>query len=149
MKYETYREHLTELQLTIKDLQERIKKLESHRCGDSISRQEAINALDVGAELLRRVLDGTDVVGAERAKYEWGLGLIESCIADVKELSSAQPEPCEDTTSRPFHNITMSEVLEYIDRMPEDVWQEFVACLECRGWSLERKIAKWCGGDFA
>lgn len=59
---------------------------------DTIYRQAAIDALDVGAELLRRVLDETDIVGAERAKYEWGLGLIESCIADVKDLPSAQPE---------------------------------------------------------
>ena len=59
---------------------------------DLISRQAAIDALDVGAEVLRRVLDEADVVGAERAKYEWGLGLIESYIADVNDLPSAQPE---------------------------------------------------------
>ena len=59
---------------------------------DQISRQEAIDVINVGAELLRRVLDDTDVVGAERAKYEWGLGLIESYISDMKELPSAQSE---------------------------------------------------------
>ena len=59
---------------------------------DLISRQSAIDALDIGAELLRRVLDEADIVGAERAKYEWGLGLIESYISDMKELPSAQPE---------------------------------------------------------
>lgn len=59
---------------------------------DSISRQAAIDALDVGAEVLRRVLDEADVVGVERAKYEWGLGLIESHIADVNDLPSVQPE---------------------------------------------------------
>lgn len=58
---------------------------------DPIERQSAIDTLDVGAELLRRVLDDADVVGAERAKYEWGLGLIESYISDMKELPSAQP----------------------------------------------------------
>lgn len=57
-----------------------------------ISREKAIDALNVGTELLRRVLDDTDVVGAERAKYEWGLGLIESYISDMKKLPSAQPE---------------------------------------------------------
>ena len=61
-----------------------------------ISRQAAIDALDVGAEVLRRVLDEADVVGAERAKYEWGLGLIESYIADVNDLPSAQSEPHYD-----------------------------------------------------
>lgn len=40
-----------------------------------------------------------------------------------------------------FHNITMNDVLKYIDGMPEDVWQEFTACLECRGWELQRRTA--------
>lgn len=57
-----------------------------------IYRQEAIDTLDIGAELLRRVLDDTDVVGIEREKYEWGLDLIESYIADTKELPPAQTE---------------------------------------------------------
>lgn len=57
----------------------------------------------------------------------------------VEQLPSVQP----------FHNITMNDVLKYIDEMPEDVWQEFTACLECRGWELQRRTAKWCGGNFA
>ena len=60
---------------------------------DLISRQAAIVVLDIGRELLRRALDDTDVVGVERAKYEWGLGLIKSYIFDMKALPSAQPEP--------------------------------------------------------
>jgi hypothetical protein len=52
-------------------------------------------------------------------------------------------------SAQPFRNITMTDVLKYIDDMPEDVWQEFTACLECRGWELQRRTAKWCGGDFA
>ena len=59
---------------------------------DPIERQDAIDTLNVGAELLRRVLDDTDVVGADREKYSWGLGLIESYINDIEELPSAQPE---------------------------------------------------------
>lgn len=59
---------------------------------DTISRQAAIDTLNFDAELLRRALDDVDIVSAERAKYEWGLGLIESNIADIKELPSAQPE---------------------------------------------------------
>lgn len=59
---------------------------------DCISRRMAIDTLNVDAELLRRILDETDIVGAERAKYEWGLGLIESYISDIEELPSAQPE---------------------------------------------------------
>lgn len=64
----------------------------SEPCTDTISRQAAIDVLNVGAELLNRVLDDADIVGVERAKYEWGLGLIESYIYDMKELPSAQPE---------------------------------------------------------
>lgn len=52
-------------------------------------------------------------------------------------------------SAQPFHNITMNDVLKYIDGMPEDVWQEFTACLECRGWELQRRTAKWCGSEFA
>ena len=59
---------------------------------DLIIRQAAIDTLKVGAELLRRTLDNADIVGAERAKYEWGLGVIESYISDMEELPSAQPE---------------------------------------------------------
>ena len=68
------------------------KRAETHAC-DLIDRQAAIETLNVGAELLKRVLDDADIVGAERAKYEWGLGLIESYISDMKDLPSAQPEP--------------------------------------------------------
>lgn len=57
---------------------------------DTIYRQAAIDALDVGAELLRRVLDDADIVGAERGTFKWELELIEACISDMKELPSAQ-----------------------------------------------------------
>ena len=69
---------------------------------DLISRQAAIDELNDGAELLRRVLDDTDLVGAERAKYEWGLGLIESYISDVEELPSAETEiiRCKDCKNK-------------------------------------------------
>ena len=63
-----------------------------NKSDDLIDRQAAIDALNDDAELLRRVLDDTDIVGAERAKYEWGLGLIESHISDIKDLPAAQPE---------------------------------------------------------
>ena len=59
---------------------------------DCISRQDAIDVLDDEAELLRRVSNDTDIVGAERIKYRWGLGLLESCISDMKELPSAESE---------------------------------------------------------
>lgn len=62
---------------------------------DMISRQAAIDVLDVVAEFLRHVLDVVELVGAEREKCEWGLGLIEAQILDIKELPPAQPERAE------------------------------------------------------
>lgn len=86
---------------------------------DTVSREAAIDAVSRGCQEFR--------------------GIFAECEKNLKALPSAQP----------FHNITMGEVLKYIDDMPEDVWQEFAACLECRGWELQRRTAKWCGGDFA
>ena len=65
---------------------------------DLIDRQAAIEEIAFDEEMLRRVLDDMDVVGVEREKYEWGLGLIESLIYDIRELPSAQPEiiRCKD-----------------------------------------------------
>ena len=68
---------------------------ETPNSSDLISRQAAIDAVSVGKEALSRVLDEIDVVGTDREKYSWGLGLIESCIKDIEELPSAQPETCE------------------------------------------------------
>lgn len=62
---------------------------------DLISRQAAIEVLSLGKEILSRVLDDIDVVGRDREKYSWGLGLIESNINDIEELPSTQPETCE------------------------------------------------------
>lgn len=69
---------------------------------DLISRQEAIDVLSLGKEILSRVLDDTDVVGADREKYSWGIRLIESNIEDIKELPSASSEIicCRDCKHR-------------------------------------------------
>jgi hypothetical protein len=65
---------------------------------DLISRRAAIDVLSVGKEILSRVLDDMDVVGTDREKYSWGLGLIEEYINDIEELPSTQPEViwCKD-----------------------------------------------------
>lgn len=60
---------------------------------DLIDRQAAIDAIAFDKEMLNRVLDDMDVVGVEREKFAWGLGLIESLIDDIGELPSVQPEP--------------------------------------------------------
>ena len=92
---------------------------------DLISRQAAI----------RWVKTECNPYGKPTLDFESGKKVIEH----LKQMPSAQP----------FHNITMDDVLKFIDRMPEDVWQEFTACLECRGWELQRRTAKWCGSEFA
>lgn len=91
---------------------------------DAINRQDAIDVLDVGAELLRRVLDETDIVGVEREKYGWGLGLIESCIADVKELPTIQPEKAQlsqegTTKDATSDTISKTETVEHLRRVLE------------------------------
>jgi len=69
---------------------------------DCISRQAAIDALLTGKEFLMRVLDDTDVVGQDREKYSWGLGLIEECINNIEELTSAEPEPIRININEPI-----------------------------------------------
>ena len=69
---------------------------------DLIERQTAIDVLSLGKELLSRVLDDMDVVGADREKYSWGLELIESYINDIEELPPAQPEPIRINLNEPI-----------------------------------------------
>lgn len=56
---------------------------------DLISRADAIDVLETGAEFLRLALGDMDVVRSDREKFAWGLGLIETFMADIKELPSA------------------------------------------------------------
>lgn len=79
---------------------------------DLISRQSAINVLNDGAELFRRALDETYIVGDDRGKYEWGLGLIESYIYDMDELPSAQPEISR--IEQELHGKTPEEQYEFL-----------------------------------
>ena len=94
--------------------------------GRPIERQGAIEPEPISKwkKEFREYVDSLDI-----ARDDWK-GIVEY----IDELPSAQP----------FHNITMTDVLKYIDDMPEDVWLEFTECLRCRGWELQ-----WCGGDFA
>ena len=63
---------------------------------DLINRQDAIDILSLGEEILNRVLDDMDVVGTDREKYSWGLGLIESNIKDIEDLPSADASLMQD-----------------------------------------------------
>ena len=70
-----------------------LKRLRAQEpCEDAVSRQAAIDVLSLGKEILSRVLDDIDVVGTDREKYSWGLGLIESNIKDIEELPSVTPQ---------------------------------------------------------
>jgi hypothetical protein len=96
---------------------------------DLINREEAIDTLNIRAELLRRVLDDTDIVGAERAKYEWGLGLIESYISDMEELPSAEPVRHGTWEMKP-------DPLGFFDEIP--------VCSECGCTTTMREKTKYC-----
>lgn len=111
---------------------------------DLIRRQAAIDALAIGEELLKRALDQMYVVGNEREKYEFGLGLIESYIADMKDLPSAQSEqqwipvktrPMTEEERRYYAeslgwDITDDEAVMFDCKMPED-GQEIWVCSKC------------------
>ena len=97
---------------------------------DLISRQAAIDVLDGGAELLKRVLDDTDIVGREREKFAWGLGLLESFIEDMKELPSAQPErKTGEWTFLETNGFKCSECKRYLNIACGDVKMNF--CPNC------------------
>lgn len=100
---------------------------------DLISRQAAIDELNVSAELLRRVLDDADIVGAVRAKYEWGLELIELHISVMKELPPAQPESLTDKEQRIFLAAMTRE--EKVCKQVDEEWRD---CRETHDDSLVR-----------
>jgi len=99
-----------------------------------IDKQDAIDTLSVGKEILNRVLDETDVVGTEREKFSFGLGLIESAIKDIEELPSAKPDlpikekcaycpHCENCDVNDDLSIAQPEIVRCKDckyRMPYD-----------------------------
>ena len=99
---------------------------------DLISRQAAIDVLSLGKEILSRVLDDIDVVGADREKYSWGLGLIESYINDIEELPSAQPEykpvKAEDFAKTMSENTLYSFMAWYGEALELMKRQGFVIC---------------------
>lgn len=105
---------------------------------DTICRQDAIDVLDDDAELLRRVLDDADIVGAERKKYEWGLELFESCISNMKELPSAEFE-CKKGKWIDSDNVSWmcSECGKWLDVLQGDVDMNF--CPNC-GADMRKNI---------
>ena len=125
---------------------------------DLIDRQAAIDTLNVCAELLRRVLDDTDIVGIERTKYEWGLGLIESFISDMEELPSAEPKRRKgrwQITDAYPHNVYCSECHVKSAQTNWAVWEDGSLprnfCPNCGakmgGSKNERRCDQHSGGD--
>ena len=78
--------------LQAQEIKHSIESSPTQKALDTISRQDAIDVLSLSKEILNRALDNIDVVGTDREKYSWGLGLIESNIEDIKELPPAQLE---------------------------------------------------------
>ena len=69
------------------------EKMHDNSTDDLIRRRAALEVLETSADLIRRALDCTDLVGAERDKFEWGLGLIEPLIYDMESLPSVDAVP--------------------------------------------------------
>lgn len=117
------------------------KHTETHACV-LIDRQAAVDTLSVGKKALSRVLDEIDVVGTEREKYSWGLGLIEAAIKDIEELPPTELEP---------HWIPCSERLPkekdagILKKLGTDKRSEYVlATVEVKG---ERMVVTACTYD--
>ena len=133
---------------------------------ETIYRQDAIDVLSLGKEILSRVLDDVDVVGIDREKYSWGLELIEAYINDIKELPAVQT--CKDTVSRQraIHALAkhlrmtdvpvsypgiISALTEWLNELPP-AQPEIIRCKDC----IHRPIANdtynfddWnCGFDI-
>ena len=102
---------------------------ETPNSSDLISRQAAIDALAVGKEALNRVLDEMDIVGTDREKYSWGLGLIESAIKDIEQLPSAQPER---KTGKWIYNSPVTMKCNQCGLVIKDWdWHRFKYCPNC------------------
>ena len=87
-----YEQALTEIKDMLEYAQLSREGATKDTTSDAISRQAAIDVFNTDAELFRRALDNADIVGVERAKYEWCIDLIELYIDDMKKLPPAQPE---------------------------------------------------------
>ena len=74
---------------------------------DTISRQAAIEAVDETIEILKNVLDDFDIVGVSREKYEWGLDVMQSTRAEIKELPSVQPETAKRIVGKSRDGMTL------------------------------------------
>lgn len=98
---------------------------------DAISRQAAIDVFNTDAELFRRALDNTDIVGVERAKYEWCIDLIELYIDDMKKLPPAQPKQSTGKWTLGFDNRYMEKYY-------------YCSCCGCRKYEEHEPLDYFC-----
>ena len=96
---------------------------------DPIDRQAAIDVLSLGKEILRRVLDDTDVVGTDRDKYSWGLGLIVSYIKDIKELPPVQHAFTDEQVQK-MQDMHQAEIEKAFELGKEDAKPQWIPVTE-------------------
>lgn len=100
---------------------------------DLIDRQAAIDVLETDAELLRRVLDDTDVVGNAREKFAWGLELIELFIDDMKKLSSTEPKTKLIVEVKMSKEDIQDMVDEAVEKIKAEIEvPEIIRCRDCK-----------------
>ena len=112
---------------------------------DLINRQTAIDSVEIYAEMLRRVLDDTDIVGNDRDKFAWGLGLVESFISDMKELPSEEPKTkliAEVKMSKEDIRDAVDNAVEKIKAEMEE--PEIIRCKDCKYYLLGSDGIHFC-----
>lgn len=103
---------------------------------DLIYRQAALEVLKTSADLIRRALDCMDLVGAERDKFEWGLGLIDPLIYDMESLPPVDIR--EQLDNAYMHGATEAEA-KY--RAILDTLSQMVRCKDCKEY---QDVHQWC-----
>lgn len=115
---------------------------------DLISREAAIDVVEGGLELIRRVLDNMDVEIGERGKFAYGLGLLESCIEELSELPSAQPEDrCSECDAwNKYKNYEYSQWIPVMEKSPE-IGQIVLCSLKTPHYYGQIHVCKYCAAD--
>ena len=116
---------------------ERTEERTKTHARDSIDRRAALEVLETSADLIRRALDCTDLVGAERDKFEWGLGLIEPLICDMESLPPVDIR--EQLDNAYMHGATEAEA-KY--RAILDTLSQMVRCKDCNEYQDVHQFCK-------
>jgi hypothetical protein len=121
---------------------------------DLIKRRDVLEDIEEDADRLRTVLDEMDLVGIEREKFGYGLGLLEALIDDVKQMPPVQPEVTEEAvkdycrkrcltilTNDYFHKLTSAqpEIIRCKDCKKYDMHDH-----RCKHWNHGVVVMDWC-----